>query len=147
MAASTKPAAKSTPAPAKRTAQKPAAAKPEAKAKPEPKAPAQPTYREAVDFTDALKAAKSAGKGNQELTDVLRLITHLAWKTPGGKVGWADKTTQSVVDFANEVLIVEGTLLPEAMTSALSIAEKAAADKPQKDAVAVLSKVIKAHAA
>ena len=148
MTTSTKPAAKkSTPAPAKRTAQKPAAEKPAAKKAAEPKAPALPTYREAVDFTDALKAAKAAAKGNSDLVAPLQLITHLAWKTPGGKVGWADKTTQAVVDYANEVLIVEDTPIPEALNAALGLAEKAAADKPQKDAVAVLSKVIKAHAA
>src|SRR5262245_66684246 len=79
------PAKKSTtPAPAKRTAAKKAAAS-EAT---EPKAPAKPTYREVEDFTPALKAAKSAAKGNTDLVQPLQLITHLAWKTPGGSVGW-----------------------------------------------------------
>ena len=136
---------KSTPAPAKRTAPKPEAEKPEVKAK-EPKAPAKPTYREVDGFAEALKSAKAAAKGNTDATQALQLITHLAWKTPGGTVGWANGTTQAVMDYANDMAIPEGTAIPEALTAALAAAEKGAADKPQKDAVAVLAKVIKAHA-
>jgi len=137
--------AKSTPAPAKRTAKKAETPEvPEAKA---PKAPALPTYREIEEFTPALKAAKSAAKGNVDLTQPLQLITHLAWKSPGGQVGWAKNTTQAVMDYADDIAVPAGTSIPDAMNTALSIAEKAATEKPQKDAVAVLAKVIKAHAA
>jgi len=149
----------STPAPAKRPNRtaKSAAPKPEAKpaaepkakaeAKAEPKAPAQPTYREAADFTPALKAAKAAAKGNVDLTQPLQLITHLAWKTPGGSVSWAKGTTPQVIAYADDIAVPEGTPIPDALAAALSIAEKAAADQPQKDALGVLSKVIKEHAA
>ena len=147
----------STPAPAKRpnrtaksAAPKPEAkpaAEPKAEAKAEPKAPAQPTYREAADFTPALKAAKAAAKGNVDLTQPLQLITHLAWKTPGGSVSWAKGTTPQVIAYADDIAVPEGTPIPDALAAALSIAEKAAADQPQKDALGVLSKVIKEHAA
>lgn len=143
-------ASKATPAPAKKPAPAPAkskakteAAKPEVK---EPTAPAKPTYREVEEFTPALKAAKSLAKGNPDLTQPLQLITHLAWKTPGGTVGWAKGTTANVVAYADDIAVPAGTPIPEAMDAALSAAEKAAGDQPQKDAVAVLSKVIKAHA-
>jgi hypothetical protein len=137
---------KSTPAPAKRTAAKKAAEAPAPEAK-APKAPALPTYREVEEFTPALKAAKSAAKGNVDLTQPLQLITHLAWKTPGGQVGWAKNTTQAVMDYADDLAVPAGTPIPDAMATALSAAEKAATEKPQKDAVAVLAKVINGHAA
>jgi hypothetical protein len=144
---------KSTPAPAKRSA-KPAA-KPEAKKSeaPEvketeaPKAPSKPTFREVEDFTPALKAAKGVAKGNTDLTQPLQLITHLAWKTPGGSVGWAKGTTPQVIAYADDIAVPEGTSIPDAMAAALSAARKAAADKPQTDAVDVLAKVIEGHTA
>lgn len=135
------PAKKSaTPTPAKKTAETPAAKKTEA-----PAAPAKPTYREVEDFTPALKAAKSLAKGNVDLMQPLQLITHLAWKTPGGSVGWAKGTTANVVAYADDIAVPAGTPIPDAMAAALSAADKAATDKPQKDAVAVLAKVVKSH--
>lgn len=149
MTSTTKSAAK----PATKTAAKPAPAKPAA-AKPAPKAeapapaaPARPTYREVDEFTPALKAAKGVAKGNVDLIQPLQLITHLAWKTPGGSVGWAKGTTATVVAYADDIAVPSGTPIPDAMAAALSAADKAATDKPQKDAVAVLSKVIKGHSA
>lgn len=155
MTTATKNPAKSTPAPAKRqTAKQKADAAKAAEATPapaaEPKAPkaaALPTYREAADFTPALKAAKSAAKGNVDLTNALQLVTHLAWKTPGGVVGWAAGTTENVKAYADDVAVPEGTPIPEALAVALGNAEKAASEQPQKDAVAVLAKVINGHAA
>lgn len=123
-------------------AAKPAIAKTEAPA-PKPDK-SSPTYREGSDFTPALKAAKSLAKGNVDLTQPLQLITHLAWKTPQGSVGWAKGTTPQVIAFADDIACPSGTPIPTAMKAALSAAEKAATDKPQKDAVAVLAKVINA---
>jgi len=136
---------KSTPAPAKR----PAPAKGKAATQEEAKssAPAKPTYREVENFTPALKAAKSAAKGNVDLTQPLQLITHLAWKTPGGSVGWAKGTTATVVAYADDIAVPAGTPIPDAMSAALSAADKAATEKPQKDALAVLRKVIAGHTA
>jgi hypothetical protein len=149
MTATTK-SRKSTPAPAKRPARASSkAAKPEPTpepAKTEATVPAKSTYREVADFTPALKAAKSLAKGNPDLSQPLQLITHLAWKTPGGTVGWAKGTTANVVAFADDIAVPAGTPIPDAMSAALSVAEKAATEQPQKDAVAVLSKVIKGHA-
>lgn len=135
------PAKKSTPAPAKKAAATPTPAKTET-----PSVPGKPTYREVEDFTPALKAAKSLAKGNVDLVQPLQLITHLAWKTPGGAVGWAKGTTANVVAYADDIAVPAGTPIPEAMEAALHAADKAATDKPQKDAVAVLARVIKAHA-
>lgn len=132
---------KSTPAPAKRTAP----AKKEAAATKEPTAPAKPTYREVEEFGPALKAAKGVAKGNTDLVQALQLITHLGWKTPGGSVGWAKGTTANVVAYADDIAVPSGTPIPDAMDATLSAASKAATDKPQKDAVSVLAKVIKAH--
>jgi len=143
-----KPAAKKTAAkaPAK-TAAKAPAEKPAAKEK-APKEPNVPSYREAADFGDAIKAARGVAKDNAELKSALQLITHLTWKTPGGKVGWVDGTTPAVVEYAADLAIADGTPIPEALESALVVAEKAAAsEKPQKDAVAVLAKIIRSHAA
>lgn len=103
-------------------------------------------YREVEEFTPALKAARSLSKGNPDLAQPLQLITHLAWKTPGGSVGWAKGTTPTVMAYADDIAVPPGTPIPEAMEAALSAADKAAQDKPQKDAVSVLAKVIKAHA-
>jgi hypothetical protein len=145
----TKTAAK---APAKTAAKAPAKteAKAPAKKTAEPKAPKEPnvpSYREADNFADAMKSARSLAKDNGELKSALQLITHLSWKTPGGKVGWVDGTTPAVVEYAADLAIAEGTPIPEALEAALVVAEKAAAsEKPQKDAVAVLAKIVRSHA-
>jgi hypothetical protein len=145
----TKTAAK---APAKTAAKAPAktAKTAEAKKTAEPKAPKEPnvpSYREAENFADAMKSARSLAKDNGELKSALQLITHLSWKTPGGKVGWVDGTTPAVVEYAADLAIAEGTPIPEALEAALVVAEKAAAsEKPQKDAVAVLAKIVRSHA-
>ena len=146
MTSTAKPAApaKKAAAPAKKAAAKPAAEKPAAKAK-EPKEPAAPTYREHEDFVPAFKAAKAAAKGNDDMTQALQLLGHLSWKTPGGSVGWAAGTTKKVTDYAEDILVMPGQDIPEAMDTVLGVATKAAADKPQKDAIAVLSKVVKSH--
>ena len=142
-----KTAKKSTPTPAKKAAT-PAPAK---KATPAPAAKASTevkggtTYREVTDFSPALKAAKSLAKGNVDMTQPLQLITHLAWKTPGGSVGWAKGTTANVIAFADDIAVPSGTPIPDAMDAALAVASKAATDKPQKDAMAVLTKVVKGH--
>ena len=145
----TKTTPKSTPTTGTKATPKATPAKPTPKAevKPTPAPTAKPTttYREVADFTPALKAAKSLSKGNADLSMPLQLITHLAWKTPGGAVGWAKGTTATVVAFADDLAVPTGTPISEAMDAALSAAEKGATDKPQKDAVAVLAKVIKAH--
>jgi hypothetical protein len=135
-----KQAAKKAATPAPAPAAKKAAPEPAPKAE-----PAKSTYREVEDFTPALKAAKSLAKGNVDLTQPLQLITHLAWKTPGGAVGWAKGTTPQVIAYADDIAVPSGTPIPEAMAAALSAADKAATDKPQKDAVSVLAKVIQAH--
>jgi hypothetical protein len=140
-AAAKKAAAAKKETPAPEVTETPA---PEAK---EPKAPSKPAYRNAEGFTDALKSAKGVAKGNADLTQPLQLITHLAWKSPAGKVGWAEGTTASVMAYADDIAVPEGTAIPEALAAALSAADKGAADKPQKDAVAVLAKVINGHTA
>ena len=119
------------------------AAKPAPAKKTEPSAP---TYREHEDFVPAFKAAKAAAKGNDDLTQALQLLGHLSWKTPGGSVGWAAGTTKKVTDYAEDILVMSGMDIPDAMDTVISAANKAAADKPQKDAVAVLAKIVKAHA-
>ena len=142
MATAAKPAAKKA---AAKPAAKPAeAAKPAAKK--EPKEPAAPTYREHEDFVPAFKAAKAAAKGNDDLTQALQLLGHLSWKTPGGSVGWAAGTAKKVTDYAEDILVMPGQDIPEAMDTVIKVAQGAAADKPQKDAVAVLAKIVKAHA-
>ncbi len=145
MTTATKPTAAKAPtkktaaAPAKTAEAKPAAEK-------APKEPNVPSYREAADFKEALAAARSAAKDNAELKSAVQLITHLTWKTPGGKVGWVDGTTPAVVDYATDLTIAEGMPIPEALETVLGVAEKAAAaEKPQKDAVAVLAKIIRGH--
>ena len=139
---------KSTPAPAKRTAAKPKAETPaEAPAAKKATVPAKPAYRDVEGFSEALKSAKAAAKGNTDVTQALQLVTHLAWKTPGGNVGWAKGTTPNVVAYADDMAIPEGTSIPDALAAALAAADKGAADKPQKDALSVLTKVVKAHAA
>ena len=143
MTTGTKPAAKKAAAPAKKAAAKPAEAE---KPKKEPKEPAAPTYREHEDFVPAFKAAKAAAKGNDDLTQALQLLGHLSWKTPGGSVGWAAGTTKKVTDYAEDILVMPGQDIPEAMDTVIKVAQGAAADKPQKDAVAVLTKIVKAHA-
>ena len=132
--------------PAKTAAKKSTPAKKTAApATPAPK-PVATSYRDAAEFDPALKAALSLSKGNPALIDPLRLVRHLAWKTPGGTVGWSKGTTTSVVDYADDIACPVGTPIPEAMSAALAAAEKAVADEPQRKAVAVLTKVIQAHA-
>ena len=143
MATAAKPAAKKA---AAKPAAKPAEAAKPAPAKKEPKEPAAPTYREHEDFVPAFKAAKAAAKGNDDLTQALQLLGHLSWKTPGGSVGWAVGTTKKVTDYAEDILVMPGQDIPEAMDTVIKVAQEAAADKPQKDAVAVLAKIVKAHA-
>lgn len=145
-----KPAAKKSAAkaPAKTAAKAPAKTAEKPAAEKAPKEPNVPSYREAADFGDAIKAARGVAKDNADLKSALQLITHLTWKTPGGKVGWVDGTTPAVVEYATDLAIADGTPIPEALEAALGEAEKASAsDKPQKDAVAVLAKIIRGHAA
>lgn len=144
----------------KKAAAKPAAAKPAAAAKePAKKAPAKkaepaekkvvvPSYREAADFQPALKAAKSLAKDNGDLKSSLQLITHLAWKSPGAEISWAEATTPTVVEYATELGFGPGDKVAEALEATLKVAEKASAsDAPAKEAVGVLAKVIRGHAA
>ena len=115
---------------------------------PTPKAKVGTTvYRDSKDFLPALSAATTAAKGSKDLLSPLQLIRHLAWKTPGGSVGWSNGTTPTVIEYANDIAVPPGTAIPEAMDAALSHAVKAATDKPQQDSVAVLAKVIKDHEA
>lgn len=115
---------------------------------PTPKAKVGTTvYRDGKDFLPALSAATTAAKGNKDLLSSLQLIRHLAWKTPGGSVGWSKGTTPTVIEFANDIAVPAGTAIPEALDAALSHASKAATDKPQQESVAVLAKVIKNHEA
>lgn len=102
-------------------------------------------YRNAEGFQPALKSARSLSKGNPDLSQPLALITHLAWKSPTGTVGWATGTTASVVAYADDIAVPPGTPIAKAMEVALSAAVKGATDKPQKDAVAVIAKLIQAH--
>lgn len=138
-------AKKSTPAPAKRTGSKPQAADADKVKTKEPKAPATPTYREVTDFADLLKSAKSAVKDSPDAKQALQLITHLSWKSPKGTVGWSKGTTADVVAFADDIAAPAGTPVPDAMAAALAVAEKGATEKPAKEAVAALARVIKAH--
>lgn len=147
MTTSTKSRNTPAPAAAKRTSARQKAEAPEVVEAPKAKAPKVPSYRDAEGFVEALKSAASIAKGNVDLAQPIQLIRHLAWKTPGGVVGWSEGTTENVIAYAEEILVPEGTAIPEALKVALSLAEKAAEDKPQKDAVAVLAKVIKGHEA
>lgn len=104
-------------------------------------------YRSAPEFLPALKSARGVAKGHPELLDALKLITHLAWKTPGGAVGWTEGTTASVVAYADELAVPVGTPIPKALEVALNAAKRAAGTDPQKEAVEALSKVVAAHEA
>lgn len=119
---------------------------PEAEAKTEPKAKASPAYRTAEGFTEAAKSLRSLAKGNPALRSMVQLITHLAWRTPQGAVGWAKGTTADVISTADDLAIGTGTPLPQAMDVALSAAEKEVGDE-QRDAFDALAGIVRAHAA
>lgn len=105
------------------------------------------TYRQVDGFQQAVKSARSLAKGNANLSLPLALITHLAWKTPTATVGWATGTTASVVAYADDIAVPVGTPIKDAMAAAVAAAEKGATDQPQKDAVAVIAKMVQAHTA
>lgn len=115
-------------------------------AKTEPKAKASPAYRTAEGFTEAAKSLRSLAKGNPALRSMVQLITHLAWRTPQGAVGWAKGTTADVISTADDLAIGTGTPLPQAMDVALSAAEKEVGDE-QRDAFDALAGIVRAHAA
>lgn len=104
-----------------------------------------PAYREAEGFKDALKSAVALAKDNPDLKASLQLVRHLSWGTPRSTVSWAAGTTQSVVDTAADLTIADGTPTPEALSIALKAATEASKGKPEKDAVGVLSKLVKSH--
>lgn len=104
-----------------------------------------PAYREADGFKDALKSAVAVAKENADLKATLQLIRHLTWGTPRSTVSWAAGTTENVVKTAADLTIADGTPTPDALGIALKAASSAAKEKPEKDAVAVLSKLIKSH--
>lgn len=108
-------------------------------------APTKSPYRSAPEFLPSLKSAKSLSKGNPELSAALQLITHLAWKTPSGAVGWTDGTTASVVSYADDLAVPVGTAIPKALEAALTAAKSAAGTDPQREAVGVLEAVLKGH--
>ena len=122
----------------------PAEAAPEAEAT--PKAKAVPAYRTAEGFNEAVKSLRSLAKGNPALRSIVQLITHLAWRTPQGAVGWAKGTTADVISTADDLAIGTGTPLPQAMDVALSAAEKEVGDE-QRDAFDALAGIVRAHAA
>lgn len=119
---------------------------PEAEAPAEPKAKAVPAYRTAEGFNEAVKSLRSLAKGNPALRSIVQLITHLAWRTPQGSVGWAKGTTADVVSTADDLAIGTGTPLPQAMDVALSAAEKEVGEE-QRDAFDALAGIVRAHAA
>ena len=118
---------------------------PEAEA-PAPKAKAVPAYRTAEGFNEAAKSLRSLSKGNPALRSLVQLITHLAWKTPNGAVGWSKGTTADVISTADDLAIGTGTPLPQAMDTALSAAEKEVGDA-QREAFDVLAGIVRGHAA
>lgn len=117
---------------------------PEAEA-PAPKAKAVPAYRTAEGFNEAAKSLRSLAKGTS-LKPLVQLITHLAWKTPNGAVGWSKGTTADVISTADDLAIGTGTPITEAMDVALSAAEKEVGD-PQREAFDVLAGIVRGHAA
>lgn len=121
------------------------AAEAEATEAPAPKAKAVPAYRTAEGFNEAAKSLRSLAKGTS-LKPLVQLITHLAWKTPNGAVGWSKGTTADVISTADDLAIGTGTPISEAMDVALSAAEKEVGD-PQREAFDVLSGIVRGHAA
>lgn len=117
----------------------------EAPAPAKEKQPAVPAYRMAEGFNEAAKSLRSLSKGTS-LKPLVQLITHLAWKTPNGAVGWSKGTTADVVSTADDLAIGTGTPINEAMETALSAAEKEAGDG-QRDALEVLAGIVRGHAA
>ena len=113
---------------------------------PAPKAKTSPAYRTAEGFNEAVKSLRSLSKGNPALRSIVQLITHLAWRTPQGAVGWAKGTTADVISTADDLAIGTGTPLPQAMDVALSAAEKEVGDE-QRDAFDALAGIVRAHAA
>ena len=122
----------------------PEAETPEAEAT--PKVKAAPAYRTAEGFNEAAKSLRSLSKGNPGLRSMVQLITHLAWKTPNGAVGWSKGTTADVISTADDLAIGTGTPLPQAMDTALSAAEKEVGDA-QREAFDVLAGIVRGHAA
>lgn len=152
MATTTKtatPAKKATPA-AKKAAPAVAKTSPAPKAAEVPKAAETPapkssrTYRDVDGFMDLMKATRKVCK-DPEFKAPLQLITHLAWKTPGGSVGWSKGTTESVMDYADDVLAGPGTAIPAAMDIALKVLVKTAKSDEEKAAVKALGDMITAH--
>lgn len=125
--------------PAKSTPAKSTPAKTEVKLAP------RTNYRSVADFAPAIKSARSLAKGNPELTLAVQLITHLAWKTPDGTVGWNEGTTASVVAHANDLAIPVGTKIDTAMGVVLDEAARAAQNDAQTEAVKALAAVVKTH--
>lgn len=117
----------------------------EAPAPAKEKRQAVPAYRMAEGFNEAAKSLRSLSKGTS-LKPLVQLITHLAWKTPNGAVGWSKGTTADVVSTADDLAIGTGTPVNEAMETALSAAEKEAGDG-QRDALEVLAGIVRGHAA
>lgn len=117
--------------------------KTEEKAEAKPKVTAT-TYRTDEGFLDAQKALRSLSKGNGALKPLVMLITHLAWKTPNGTVGWTKGTTADVVSTADDLAIGTGTPIPQAMEVTLTEAEKVLEDS-QKDAFDILSSIVRSH--
>ena len=111
-----------------------------------PKAKAVPAYRTAEGFNEAAKSLRSLAKGNPVLRSLVQLITHLAWKTPNGAVGWSKGTTADVISTADDLAIGTGTPLPQAMDTALSAADKEVGDA-QREAFDVLAGIVRGHAA
>lgn len=101
-------------------------------------------YRTDEGFIDAQKSLRSLSKGNTALKPLVMLITHLAWKTPGGSVGWTKGTTADVVSTADDLAIGTGTPIPQALEVALTEAEKVLEDS-QRDAYDVLAGIIRSH--
>ena len=117
----------STPAPAPRAPKKAAAAEPRTS-----------VYRSREDFQAAIGAAQGLTRGAPNFAAAVRVLVHLAWRSPKGAVAWHKGTNPDVVANAATYGATPGTKMPEAMTAVLAAAEKAADTDARKAAIKAL---------
>ena len=90
-------------------------------------------YRTREDFLAAMGAAKGLTTGNPAFGSAMRVLTHLAWKSPKASVAWHKGTNADVVANAAEMGATPGTPMVTAVAGVLDAAE-AAADTPARKA-------------
>lgn len=87
-------------------------------------------------------AAKGAAAGNPQYAAGVQVLTHLAWRAPGGAVGWHKGTNPTMVANATAMGVATGMPVQAAMVAVLAHMAASNPTAPQAAALATLAQLV-----